>query len=403
VVGERGQLKSRRLAVLMAVAVLAGVVPLTGLVPLTSAQAQTTYRIRVGKFFGSAPAESMRFFPQRIRVHEGDILRFTSRGFHTATLLPIGQVPEQWVQDYARAPRGPWAFANRDPDDRAFKANNAALLPTRFDCGDAGNPCEFDGSGSPTGGVLNSGLPINGPMNFHVEVDAEPGETFWVLCLVHQRMTMRVQVVPDAVPASDPGALEERRLEKVASDRSAAESLHARLSKRRSFHFEGGTKVYDAWAGFDTKHISLLAMYPQVLNVRKGEKVQWHFDTLFFEDHTVSFPKKKAARVASNSFVPGCDPDGDAGPGPDTPPNDPDTICSNPSQVEFDIQRRFVMPRGDGVVSNHHSYDSSGIVGGNFSFGEDQYTLRFSNPSRRAYKYLCLIHPFMQGRVNVRR
>ncbi len=59
--------------------------------PATTAGAQTTYDVSVGQFLEGAPAESMRFLPYDIDVHQGDTLHFASLSFHTATLLPAGQ------------------------------------------------------------------------------------------------------------------------------------------------------------------------------------------------------------------------------------------------------------------------------------------------------------------------
>jgi plastocyanin len=377
---------------------------LAGIFPATQAGAQATYEVQIGQFLRSAPAESMRFFPESLTVHPGDVLHFTSEGFHTATLLPAGIGADDFVADYASGLDEPWNFISADPDEPQgnAKANNRVLLPSDPSCGAPEAPCEFDGGGDPVDGVLNSGLPIAGPLDFSVEVTADPGDSFWVICLVHPKMQMRVKVVAGDEEVSDPGDIAQQTRQQIRQDTEHAAALHSKLSDRQTSHRSGGHRVWDAWTGFDTKYLALYAFYPQILNVSKGDTVRWHFDALYFEDHTVTGPTSKGRRIASQSFVPGCDPDGDAGPGPDNPPDMEDPpFCNDPSQLEFDIPANFVLPRGNGRVTSRHDFESSGISGANIP-GPPTFDLRFTKKLDSPYKYLCLIHPFMRGKVFVK-
>jgi plastocyanin len=386
-------------------ALLGASVMLAGLFPATQAGAQATYDVRVGQFLRGAPAESMRFFPASLTVHPGDVLHFTSEGFHTATLLPTGVSTDDFVQDYASGLDEPWSFLVADPDEPPgnVKANNRALFPTDPACGAPDAPCEFDGSGNPIDGVLNSGIPLAGPLDFSVEVTADPGDTFWVICLVHPKMQMRVRVVGAGEQTTAPGQVAQETEQQVARDTDHARALHARLdSKRTSHKIRGGGRVWDAWAGFDTQYLALYDFYPGVLRVNRGDRVRWHFDALYFEDHTVTGPNSRALQIVGESFLPVCDPDGDAGPGPDTPPEiEEPPFCSDPAQVEIDITADFVLPAGNGRVTNRKDFENSGVLGANVP-GPESYDLTFRRRLDGPYKYLCLIHPFMRGRVLVK-
>ena len=386
-------------------AFLGATVMLAGLFPATQATAQATYDVQIGQFLRGAPAESMRFFPASLTVHPGDVLHFTSEGFHTATLLPAGIGADDWVQDYSSGLDEPWSLFVADPDEPQgnVKANNRVLFPTDPACGAPDAPCEFDGSGNPVDGVLNSGIPLAGPLDFSVEVTADPGDTFWVICLIHPKMQMRVRVVGGGEGTSDPGQIAQETEQQVARDTDHARALHARLdSKRTSHKTPGGGRVWDAWAGFDTQYLSLRAFYPGVLKINRGDRVRWHFDALYFEDHTVTGPNSRALQIAGQSFVPVCDPDGDVGPGPDNPPETEEPpFCNDPAQLEFDIPANFVLPHGNGRVTRRKDFESSGVLGANVP-GPESYDLTFPRRLDGPYKYLCLIHPFMRGRVLVK-
>jgi plastocyanin len=148
-------------------------------------------------------------------------------------------------------------------------------------------------------------------------------------------------------------------------------------------------------------------MYPSKITLRKGQQVVWHFDQLNFEDHTVTFPSKKAFKIVGNSlFPPVCDPDGDSGAAPDEPWNPDATtlaeVCAGGvSQIEFDLDRRFGPPAGDGDVTSTKDFESSGVEGANAGVNAS-FTLRFpTKTDTEPYTFICMIHPFMHGKVVV--
>jgi len=375
----------------------------TMVLPATSTGAQTIYDVSVGQFLEGAPAESMRFLPYDIDVHQGDTLHFASLGFHTATLLPVGQGPVEWYDANSGAgTTNPYALLRPDPDDgpTSFKAGNVAAFPTDPTCGGAGQPaCSFNGSA-----VANSGAPFAAPMDFSVTVNASAGSTFYVLCIVHgPNMRMKVDVVAASVPATTFAEADAQSAAALEQDTDSAVALHERFGARQTFHTKpDGTRVWDAWAGVDNRHVSLLAMYPSRLVVSRGDTVQWHFDTLEYEVHTVTMPLDIGRDIARNSFLPVCDPDGDAGPGPDNPPNlmEP-PFCSVATQLEIDLDDRFLPPSGNGVFRGS-DLESSGVLGLDTHLGDPNYEVTFARRSTDGpFKYLCMIHPFMRGKVVV--
>lgn len=385
-----------RVRILVPLVLLAGAV-----LPVTAASAATTYEVSVGRFLEGAPAESMRFLPGSIDVHQGDTLHFTSESFHTATVLPLGQGPVEWFDANAAEPGSPYYPLQPDPDDDSFKFNLAAALPSSFTCGAPAMPaCSYDGSS-----VVNSGLPLESAMDFSVTVDVAAGSGFYVVCIIHgAQMRMKVNVVSGGEPASDPADVRAANAAAIEQDTNSAAALFVKYAGTRSWHRDpDGTKVWDAWAGVDNRHVTLYGMFPSRLTVRRGDTVQWHFDSLTFEDHTVTFPIDTAKDIVRNSFVVACDPDGDAGPGPDNPPDlDAFPFCGDPTQTEVDFDGRFVPPAGNGTFRGN-DLETSGELGATSFQGDGNFDLRFGRTSsNRGFKYICLLHPFMRGRVVVR-
>ena len=368
--------------------------------------------IQVGAQLGprSLPGESMRFFgPDTITVHQGDRITFDFRSFHTATMLPAGVGADDWLADNTTA-TGRYGFAVTDPDDGAneFKDNFPGVAtPTDPTCGGAEqSPCSYTGDD-----VLNSGAPFELPSSFTATVNAEPGATFWVVCLIHHQMRKRIRVVADPASATPQSTIDELRREQAARDLDWAEATHTKYSSRQTSHeAAGGRRVWDAWAGVDSRYVSLLAFYPKRLNIDRNDVVRWRFDQLVHEDHTVSMPDPGIFfRLNFDEFV--CDPDGDQGPGPDTPPDhDPETgepVCPEGSTLEIDVSHDFWGGTGNGVLSGQNDVEHSGIRGQQAARltppagGLESFDVRFGARSgNKPFKFFCFLHP-MSGAVAV--
>ena len=368
--------------------------------------------VQVGAPLSGSPGESMRFFgPDTISVHQGDRVTFDVHGFHTATMLPAGVGADDWIEDNAEG-TSPFSFFASDPDDGAdaYKDNFGVIVtPTNPACGGANqDPCSYTGDG-----VLNSGAPQGpGGFSFTATVDAEPGSTFWVICLVHRKMRIRMRVVADPAAATPQATIDQAMDRQLSWDTDLARATHVTYGARRTSHrTASGRRVWDAWAGVDTGHVTLLAFYPKRLTIEPGDTVRWHFDHLLFEDHTVSLPIPAVFGMPGDPAM--CDPDGDGGPGPDTPAEEqqegPPT-CPEGSELEFDLDGPFAGGTGNGVWTGTRDVEHSGARGIQAedmtppAAGIDPYDVRFrESTGRDGIDYLCFIHgDVMQAKLFVR-
>jgi len=373
--------------------------------------APATYEVQVGApLFAlpaahEAPADGMRFYAPPLAIHQGDIITFTFAGFHTATLLPANTDADAWVADNAIGLGLPYSFVTPDPDEGpdGVKINGNVILPSQLDCGEAANPCPYDGSDVVNSGVFDADDLNAQEFTFSVTINASVGSTVTVLCLVHLAMRLDISVVAATDVATTQEEIDTFAAQKSNHDARAASKLHKSLLETVP---GSGPGVLDAYVGYDGPHFALDAMYPDRLDLRTGQRVMWHFDKLVFEDHTVTLPTKKGVKISNRSFVPVCDPDGDTGTMPDEPA-DPsattlDAVCAGGvSQLEFDVDARFGPPAGDGQVTSTHDFENSGFRGANAGI-TDAYVVRFPAPSEDGpYTFVCMVHPFMRGKVDV--
>jgi len=363
------------------------------------AAASTTYAIQVGHVLSDAPGESMRFLPDRLTVHPGDVLHFSTEGLHDVVMLPANVGAQDWLDQNAAAFGDPWYFLAPNPDDETF----VAKFNTHFVHSTCASPCTYDGSDVVAGGWVD----LLGPNGFSVAIDAQPGDFFWIVNLAHLNMRMKVDVVDPSAQATDPGSIAATVAATLEHDEEEAAALHNKLLRKRSSHVgSDGKRVWDAWAGFDTPTFSLSAMYPAKLRIKKGDTVRWHFGSLLNEDHTVTFPQRKGVKLARSHPVL-CDRS-DAASGDQIhadfsqgfPPQ-----CPAGTETEFVFSAEFVAPQGDGIHRGRRDFESSGVGGPLGTRGFAPYDVKFTKPSdNKAYKYVCMIHPDIhRGRIAVTR
>jgi plastocyanin len=393
---------SKKVSMLAVLAVLGG---MTVVAP--SASAQDTYEIQIGtrRLPDVRTGASMRFFPSRITVHQGDSLHFTTRAFHTATLLPVGESAEDWVDDNASGTDEPFNVFVDDPDDGAgaLKQTADTLVSNRDDCGmfDGGSPCDYDGT------FLNSGAALGGPFDFTAVVDVPAGQSFWVICLIHPEMRMKVTVVPDTDPTTEQTDIDAQKADQIAADNDWALATDRRLERQTSHRTASGRRVRDVFQGVDNQFAALFETYPKRLTIRRGQRVRFRFDNLNFETHSATFPpdfQRWFGRIETFHLV--CDPDGDATGGTDTEvaEDEPPPFCPGGfEQVEVDFEPRSARGAGNGVVSNRRGLENSGIRGAGTQRFES-FDVRFTRRSgRQRFVFFCFFHGgSMFTRVRVR-
>lgn len=392
-------------------AVMPFVLVLALLMPIPAASSESssfdTRNVVLGAFLeeafalSGANAATHEFFPKRLNIAEGDDVHFDVGGFEGILILPANVGAQDWIDDNATTPFDPFSFVIEDPDEAPgnLKGNNAVVLGTDPNCGVSGQPpCPVDGTGVHSSGVI----PEGDFLTYDVTIDLNEGDFVWVVNSVFPDHRMKINVVAPGDRTSQ-AEIDAERIDAFKRYADAAAALHTKLSNKQSRHrTRGGGRVWDAWAGYDTQHFDLLDFYPQKLTIKKNDRVRWHFDSLIDEIHTVSVPRARALQTAANVFAPVCDPDGDAGPGPDNPPDMPGPpFCSNIAELEFDIPAGFVLGKGNGIYRGGNDYEHSGARGGGLP--ENPYTLRFKKrSSKKGNPYICMLHPFMRGRVAVR-
>jgi plastocyanin len=393
VVAARGRQSLKRKIVL-----LAALTMLAGLLPVTSARAATTYDIQVGRGFGrDFPGFSARFYPPEVKVHKGDTLNFNSPVF----VLPSGTTPEQFLADNA-ALSAQYNLLMADPDDGELATKLNPSFIQFLECGAVDNPCSYNGNGD----ILNPGFFYEGPLA--VTIDANPGDVLYGIGIPWSPQSIRIEVVGPNDTASTPEELAATAKELKQQDKAAATALldqYAHMDKTFTTD-ENGHKVWDAYAGVDSGPISLLAMFPANLNVKKGDSVQFHFD-LTNEVHSATMPIKKAKKQAFKMFGLFCDPDGDQGAGPDGPPQtEAPPFCNDPTQLEIDMGN--TAPKGDQTMDSLGEYQDSGWKGYDAGDGSylntDPWTVQFNaKTGDTPIKYICTFHgPFMKGAISVK-
>lgn len=369
-------------------------------VPSAGAQA-ATYNVSIGRFIPNIEgAESMRFFPDRLTVHRGDVLRFRTAGVHTATIIPTEQDVQQWMTTKAGGQNKDYSLVASDPDESATagKLNTAVVSASSVFCGTPGlAPCGYDGTS-----VVHSGLPLVQTMDFSVIVDVPSGTSFTIVDLMAPQARLSVTVVPSSAAKSDPTA--EADDSGYQADADQAAELHREFNQPTKSK-KNGKILWNAYAGIDRGNVAIRGMYPKRLVVRKGQRVRWHFSELTSSMHSVAIPAFFGEQLSGLFPQVLCDRDGDAGTAPDEMPDSPDApFCEDVAQLELDLPTEFTSMVGNRKWTKGADLEASGIRGGGAATASNPYVVRFpKKTARKGQKYVCMLHPSMDGKVVVKK
>jgi plastocyanin len=350
-----------------------------------------------------------RFFPSAVTVRAGDTLVFKqywSGEPHTVTLgsrvdqafKPILPLLKNGVPTGAPPPEAdaflklPTVFDQNSPNLQQIAAQ-PCYVDTGAPPADPAKPCPkrtqpaFNGRQS----YYNSGfIPYQGldGNTFRVKIaaDAAPG-TYNYYCAVHGPV-MRAQVDVKGKDASVPSQDEVNR-QAQAEIQKAAEpalvALHEAQSGKSPIH--GG---YFAGYGSDKiQDVEINQFIPKTIQAKVGQKVTWIF---VGASHTVSFD------VPSYLPIYTIDKQGTVSGNPQT--NDP---IASPGPPPQDPNSNGPPPGTPPTIVDAGNYDgshfiSSGLFPG--GAGSTGYSLTFTKTG--TYRYACLVHPDMVGRVDVR-
>lgn len=325
---------------------------------LPAAGSAATANVQVGDFNPRLSAVSTSFYPRRLAVAQGDSVRFSFRGFDTATFLPRGRsLPALIAPLGGLNPPGndasgvPFWWSNVTP---ILGLNPQALAPTRSNIV---TRSRFVSSGAPQG------------RNPRFVARFPQVGVFTVRSIVHPRMRATIVVRPRGAAVPGPQALGARAAANKASDLASARALARRRAP------SGQVLV-----GPGDRNVAIFAFQPGTRTVPAGSQLTFRMNGRN-ENHTVSFGPGAYLNNLSRTF---------GGPGPAL---DPAAVLPSDDPA---LGPPAVTPtsHGNGFVSSGVMADP-GMPGGLSS----RFTVSFPTPG--AYAYVCLIHPEMKGTVNV--
>ncbi len=341
------------------------------------------------------------FFPQKTQAHPGDTVEFKStftgepHSLATGSLIAEALVANSQIEAAGGQPapelqavvdKVPFVFTedpNAGPDTFFLQAasqpcylpENDPPLGVACPKPDQEPPAEIDG----TERFLNSGFLADGKtVTFKLSEDMAPGQ-YAFMCLVHgPAMTESVTVVDKATPVATPEAV-------IAAGKQELEDLVTKVKAKvdQVQSITGTDALIGATATEEVPSSASLNVVPKEITVKAGEKVTWAVEGF----HTISFNAPEDARpwlqfdstgalvVNKKSYAPAASPEIPL-PGPD---------AGDPPRLPVDAG-----------TWNGEGYHSSGAP---FTGGQVVYSLAISKPG--TYKYLCLVHPDMEGTLKV--
>jgi len=233
--------------------------------------------------------EYINFFPNTgVNVHNGDVLHFSwgagisPDAFHTATLLPASETPQQaWHASplVVPAPGGPSGTLIQN--SAVFNPTNPLPGSGPGSCGDAKTPCAFDGTAELSSGGNGSAS------DFYVKLDLPSGTTgpYSVVDLLDPGMEATINVVADSAATSTQSELDSAAAAQLQHDSSEALAAETAAVSMRTTNPDG-THLITAFAGLSTPDVQVAEMLPKDVVIQPGDQVKWVVGSL----DTVTFP-----------------------------------------------------------------------------------------------------------------
>ena len=299
------------------------------------------------------------FFNRRATIRVGDSVRFQLLGFHTVDLPAAGGSDLPFI-----VPSGGLVTGVNDAAGNPFWFNGH--LPNL-----GFNPLLFKASGGKvyTGkSRIDTGAPVGPKAPKPFVVKFTKAGTYKYFCDVHPGMIGYITVKPKsaAVPSAQANAA--ARLAQLTTDiRGAVKAVVKTKVKANN--------VSIGAAGKD--NVEVLAMFPQTLHVHPGTTVSFAMATRTGETHTATFGPLAYLNPLANSI---------GGPTPVAtavyPSSPPGTALAVPGTHGNGFANSGALDR------NSHSPLPAGA--------------KFTFTAPGTYRYQCLIHPFMVGKIVVK-
>jgi plastocyanin len=291
------------------------------------------------------------FFPSTIKVSPGDSITFENRSTQAPHTVSFGVAADRSNQPPVFLPTG---VENPVVQEPCFSEDPPTAQLTQ--CPHKELPA-YGGTGYWNSGFLAPApAPAQaGPKKITLRIDgsAAPGQ-YSFLCILHGPMAGVIEVVKEEGERESRDAVVELgndQLVKVRRDANAV--AEPELAKTPD-----AVKVAAGWGNGTT---AINRFYPEIISVKPGTTVSWESFSAF-EPHTVSFGANY------HSGAPG------------------------PGQLA---------PQGGKAGSDYTGGDANsgvfGKAGGPFPAGP--FTLKF--PTAGEYKFVCVLHPGMEGTVKV--
>ncbi len=330
--------------------------------------------------FAAGLYDGAAFYPGSrsvLKIHKGDKVKFVG-GFHTATIL-------------GATPRGGLELIQPDPAHGTYAPVNDQQSPTPQPFYWGGMPkfvYNVGGTFVPAGAttvssktaLYSSGLLGAAPAGYTLKF-SKTG-TFRIVCLIHPGMAGKIQVVSKSKKVPSVRSAARRATRDVNADINDAIDLDLDLPR-----VDGDPANALVTVGAGSKRTSLFAFYPSALSVKTGT-------TVTFRSGSVNEPHNIGIGEMNYQF--------DLLTQIDLFPNGP----ADPNQVNPNLLygsdaavggvRTFAgaSSHGNGFLATNVVWKNSAIPG---IAGETK--VKFTAPG--TYTYMCQIHPFMVGTVNV--
>lgn len=337
-----------------------------------AASAAATYTVSMGPLpkdssaLEKTGAEIDGYFPSSLKVHVGDKVKFAPYGFHNAEFPKKGGSPNGLL-----APSGTAAGIN-DAAGAAFWFNgqptfsfNPVHLSSLF-----GKSATFNGSKA-----VNTGLPLADKPKPATITFTKQG-TFSYFCAVHNGMKGQIQVKAKNAKLASPKAVAKAYARTIAKDKADASKL-AKTKAPTNTVLVGAIKGRANYFGF----------LPESLTVPAGTTVEFKMPAGYMDVHSATF-----------------------GPGvPASPEKDPtDYLAPIVKSFEGDaFDSRGVYPSeapgttaAFGPTLHGNGFWNSGILD-TASATPLASSNKVTFATAGTFRYLCVIHPFMQGTIKV--
>jgi plastocyanin len=357
----------------------------------SKAKTAQTFGVLVDAKSDAFNISAFAYFPNELKVHAGDTVKFTSvfRGEpHTVT---FGTLVDAAVKAFKANPEAEEGApeAKKLPDllpEGPGDAVQAAAQPCFLATGDppASDPCSADQQKQPaltgTQTYFNSGW-LDDDQTFTVSLadSVASGEYFW-MCLLHREfMNGSVTVVAQSETADRPADMSKRGIDLLSEFESKLQPV---LDQVKGAPLATPPKVA-AGLLVDEKTPAFVAEFvPAEVSIPVDGGVSWDVAG----PHTISFNVPEDAKLIIQRAPDGAVHLVEKALGAAGPPGPPPGEIDKPTKL-------------DGGSFDGNGYKSSGIILAFGPPGTAIYSVKFTTAG--TYKYQCAVHVDMEGTVKV--